>query len=132
ALVLYDFLITFGEEVRLFWGRKFTGASLLFFINRYWTLLANDIFMPLSFARVSDNVRSHALPSTCDALTKASLAVEVFQYVPWAGKPFSGLRVLALSGMNWPLSVITFLLAMGPVGVNLVRTKCNQIYYCRR
>ncbi|KAI0676125.1 hypothetical protein C8Q78DRAFT_1075057 [Trametes maxima] len=93
TLVLYDFLITFGEEVRLFWGRKFTGASLLFFVNRYWTLLANDIFMPLSFAHVPDS---------------AHLA-------------FSALRVLALSGMNWPLSVATFLLAMGPVAVNLTQ-----------
>ncbi|KAI0676988.1 hypothetical protein C8Q78DRAFT_58461 [Trametes maxima] len=35
ALVLYDYVITFNDEVALFWTRGFTGASLLFFIVRY-------------------------------------------------------------------------------------------------
>ena len=32
---MYDYTITFPDEVRLFWRRKATGATLLFFANRY-------------------------------------------------------------------------------------------------
>ena len=37
-MLVYDYTITFPYEVRLFWRRKSTGASLLFFANRYLTL----------------------------------------------------------------------------------------------
>ncbi len=39
AFVVFDYLITFGQEVNLFWNRRFTGATLLFFVNRYVVLL---------------------------------------------------------------------------------------------
>ena len=37
-LFIYDYTITFPYEVRLFWRGKATGATLLFFANRYLTL----------------------------------------------------------------------------------------------
>ncbi|KAM5536319.1 hypothetical protein V8D89_010011 [Ganoderma adspersum] len=39
VLVIYEYLITFGAEVQLFWGRDITGASILFFVNRYMRLI---------------------------------------------------------------------------------------------
>ena len=46
----YEYLITLGDEVELFWGKRFTGASLLFFLNRYlnifqtaWTIAVQII-----------------------------------------------------------------------------------------
>ena len=39
ALVIYEYLVTFTTEVQLFWVRELTGASILFFINRYLMLL---------------------------------------------------------------------------------------------
>ena len=41
VLVLYEFLITFSAEVNLFWRKKFTGASILLFINHYVVLFYN-------------------------------------------------------------------------------------------
>ena len=39
ALVIYEYFITFGDEVKLFWAQpKITGAAALFFANRYATL----------------------------------------------------------------------------------------------
>ena len=35
---MYDYVVTFDQEVELFWTRKFTGASVLFFGNRYITI----------------------------------------------------------------------------------------------
>ena len=39
ALVIYEYLVTFTTEVQLFWVRELTGASILFFINRYVAIL---------------------------------------------------------------------------------------------
>ena len=39
ALLLYEYLVTFDQEVELFWKRSFTGASALFFLNRYFTII---------------------------------------------------------------------------------------------
>ena len=39
ALIIYEFLITLDTEVRLFWGREITGASVVFFVNRYMMLV---------------------------------------------------------------------------------------------
>lgn len=38
ALVVYEYAITLGAEIRLFWGKKFTAASALFHLNRQITL----------------------------------------------------------------------------------------------
>ena len=38
ALVVYDSLITFDQEVNCFWSAKWTGAPLLFFANRWLTM----------------------------------------------------------------------------------------------
>ncbi|GJE93317.1 hypothetical protein PsYK624_094760 [Phanerochaete sordida] len=42
TLYLYDYILTFSQEVGCVWNRKFTGASLLFIINRY-VVLANRL-----------------------------------------------------------------------------------------
>ena len=39
ALIVYEYLITLGPEIRLFWCRKFTTATVLFHLNRQITLL---------------------------------------------------------------------------------------------
>lgn len=39
AFLGFEYLVTFDREVELFWKRKFTGASVLFLLNRYLPLL---------------------------------------------------------------------------------------------
>ena len=39
VLVAYDYVLTVPREARLFWKRKMTAASFLFFANRYLALL---------------------------------------------------------------------------------------------
>ncbi|KAJ7866647.1 hypothetical protein B0H13DRAFT_2066363 [Mycena leptocephala] len=43
TIVSYDFLLTFDDEVRAYWGTRLTWATLLFYINRYVSLLGNSI-----------------------------------------------------------------------------------------
>ena len=39
ALVIYEYLITLRREAQLFWRGKWTGATVLFFFNRYLSLI---------------------------------------------------------------------------------------------
>ena len=38
ALYVYEYIITFGREVDLFWKRKITLAAVIFFASRYISL----------------------------------------------------------------------------------------------
>lgn len=42
-LLYYDFITTLSDEVKFIWQRKFTGASALFCINRYASLLLGSL-----------------------------------------------------------------------------------------
>ncbi|KAI0788068.1 hypothetical protein C8Q74DRAFT_653320 [Fomes fomentarius] len=39
TLLLYEYAITLPAEVNLFWRRRWTGASILFLLNRYVSIL---------------------------------------------------------------------------------------------
>ena len=39
ALVAYEHLLTFDQALKVIWRRKWSGATLLFFLNRYLLLL---------------------------------------------------------------------------------------------
>ncbi|KAH9924068.1 uncharacterized protein B0H18DRAFT_1013333 [Fomitopsis serialis] len=39
ALLFYDYILTFPREVRCIWGRRLSGATLLFLVNRYFTII---------------------------------------------------------------------------------------------
>ena len=41
AILYFDYLITFGDEVRFCWRRRPTSATILFFVNRYLSLVGN-------------------------------------------------------------------------------------------
>ena len=48
ALIFLEYLLTFDQEVRLFWGKKLTGAVALFFANRYTTIIYTIYYMLFS------------------------------------------------------------------------------------
>ena len=45
ALIIYEYLVTFSTEVQLFWAGGVTGASVLFFVNRYMQLVYTLFFL---------------------------------------------------------------------------------------
>ena len=55
-MVIYEYAITIGKETRLFWGKKVTGAAVLFFLNRYIVLGFNTYALANSSIPVSDVV----------------------------------------------------------------------------
>ncbi|RPD69379.1 hypothetical protein L226DRAFT_616909 [Lentinus tigrinus ALCF2SS1-7] len=93
AFIAYEYLLTWDQEVNLFWRRKFTGASVLFFLNRYILLLF------------------------CEMYGGATFTLGAIQYFVWAA--FSGLRAFALS-RSWLLGTLCFLLSVVPFPLNLV------------
>ena len=44
--MLYDYIITLERDVELFYGRKLTGASVLFATNRYMTIVRTLVGVP--------------------------------------------------------------------------------------
>ncbi len=39
ALLFYDYILTLRHEVRFVWGRRFSAATALFLVNRYFIIL---------------------------------------------------------------------------------------------
>ena len=103
AFILYDYAITFDEEVEMFWKdafakRKLTGAAALFLVNRYLVLglrLAN-LF---GFAPMTD--KQHVVRSTRIAYADNGLAVHSQQELPLVSR-FCNMRL----GQVSPPSVI--------------------------
>ncbi|KAI0765588.1 hypothetical protein BD413DRAFT_482144, partial [Trametes elegans] len=117
-LLIYNWLITLDEEIEFFWRKRFTGASWLYFLIRYIGVFCDGILQFVGFARLSDKVRSF-----CALLSRASFALQMLQYIPWAA--FAALRVFALSGMRYTPAIIVFLLSLGAPIVNYMQFAYN-------
>ncbi|KAI0701126.1 hypothetical protein C8T65DRAFT_697124 [Cerioporus squamosus] len=114
AMVFYEDAITIGREVDLFWGKRLTAASVLFFLNRYITI----VFL------LSDMLGSIYPPESLYWI-HGTVSAKLLLYFPWAA--FSALRVFALTGGQRTLSVIVFLLSIVPLVINFVRS--SQVVY---
>ncbi|OCH94186.1 hypothetical protein OBBRIDRAFT_723354, partial [Obba rivulosa] len=107
VLVFYDHLDTLPAEVRLIWGRKWTSVTMLFHLNRcmifLWALeqLLTDI---LSVIWAGVFCRS-----------SIGLAIET-------AVAFPALRIFAVSGRNWWLTLTVCSLDVTPVIGTLVRS----------
>lgn len=58
VLILHDYLVTFRQEVNMFWTRKLNGAAILFYLNRYAFITVYAIYQLTTYAPISDEVRS--------------------------------------------------------------------------
>lgn len=58
---IWEYFITISEEAKYFWKRKLTGASAIFFLNRYvpLTLYVLDF---AGYASMSDEVSRSLIP----------------------------------------------------------------------
>ncbi|KAH9943572.1 hypothetical protein B0H21DRAFT_486690 [Amylocystis lapponica] len=55
ALFSYDFLITLSQEIKFVWGHKFTGATVIYLLNRYIIVLYLVLnYVPLSCSQLCD------------------------------------------------------------------------------
>lgn len=56
GLLLFDCLISLGQEVHVVWGRKLTGASILYLLLRYSAVL-NAIVVIVALSNSACQVR---------------------------------------------------------------------------
>ncbi|KAI1783670.1 hypothetical protein LXA43DRAFT_1045534 [Ganoderma leucocontextum] len=114
ALIFYEYIATLPTEVAYFWCKRITGASLLFYANRYLVLAYSAALL-----RGAGLFTTHASdPPSCVQWSNGVRAMEILAYIPWAA--FSGLRVYALRGYasGWALGALVFLLSIVPVCIN--------------
>ncbi|EIW58770.1 uncharacterized protein TRAVEDRAFT_20676 [Trametes versicolor FP-101664 SS1] len=107
ALLLYDYILTFRHEVRFVWGRKISGATALFLVNRYFIILPYLLGVVMQFP-----IQSKA----CPGIGRFVAVLEFLPYIIWA--TFSALRAYALSGRTTAIGIVIFILSLVPVGVN--------------
>ncbi|EJF61345.1 hypothetical protein DICSQDRAFT_60477, partial [Dichomitus squalens LYAD-421 SS1] len=111
---LYDATITTGEEVRCFWGRKVTGAAILFWLNKYM----NAMFLVWLFVtdfKISDEAGTFLLIVSELFLNDHTTSSEVSR------APFIALRVYALQ-KSLIICAMAFMLALAPLTTNFVST----------
>ncbi|PSR99305.1 hypothetical protein PHLCEN_2v4164 [Hermanssonia centrifuga] len=58
VVVLYDYILTVKTEVNYVWHQKFSGATVIFFVNRYFKFAAAVIFMFEAMAAETPKVPS--------------------------------------------------------------------------
>ncbi|GJE85346.1 hypothetical protein PsYK624_014250 [Phanerochaete sordida] len=100
ALIIYEYSITFGQEIETIWKRKVTVASGLVLVARWMLLL-------LAAACI--------LTPTARGCTAAGNIVHVMFAVGYLPvNLFLSLRIFALWGRNWTLFTIVFVLGLAP------------------
>jgi len=116
ALLLYDHVLTFSQEVNLIWSRKLTGPSVLFTLNRFTAMvivLGEILFVP-----------NWTTFSSCKASAILYYTSFIMIYIVWGA--FSTLRVYAVAGRAWLPAILTLFLCLFPVVVELYQTPLMQ------
>ncbi|KAH9927908.1 uncharacterized protein BXZ73DRAFT_48710 [Epithele typhae] len=127
VILIYEYVITFDREVLLFWSRRLSPASMLFFVNRYLPLIGN-LMSIFSNIQMSDEVNVCRLGSnhghdcnltpafSCTRYMQVASAFDILNLVPSA--IFSCLRTFALTRSK-PLAGLVLALSIVPFGLNM-------------
>ncbi|KAI0704458.1 hypothetical protein C8T65DRAFT_653590 [Cerioporus squamosus] len=105
AFVAWDYIVTLDREVDLFWLRRRTTGSILFFANRYFH---PDVQLPCKNTGLSEA----GYTPDCKFLRDIA-GLSYFPFVPWA--VFSGIRAYALSKRLLVSTLICLLSLIPPV-----------------
>ncbi|KAI0754175.1 hypothetical protein C8Q80DRAFT_1265851 [Daedaleopsis nitida] len=102
ALLVYDHLLTFAGELQFVWGRRFSGATVIFALNRYTTLIGK-VILPI-----------------CVLCTAPVVLVMIFTILAYfISALFSALRIYAIWDKNWMLFLLVLLLAVSVPVTNM-------------
>ena len=118
--MLYDHLLTVRQEVNHIWQRRFSGATVIFILNRYLTLTAVVFAMASSictgcycvqFANTVTNVMFILVLLTQAGMNNSCISIqmtEISKYLPaWESTPFGatvfGWLYQSCSSILYPL-----------------------------
>ncbi|KZT70575.1 hypothetical protein DAEQUDRAFT_725097 [Daedalea quercina L-15889] len=109
ALLVFDYILTFDEEVEFIWSSSNYVYVLLFFANRLAMLgltVGSIVGMLPWYSGLS-----------CTVINWALAAFQIFTLFLWG--IISTLRVYAVSNRDWGFTLLTFCLGMTPIVTNL-------------
>ncbi|KAI0726520.1 hypothetical protein C8Q72DRAFT_796584 [Fomitopsis betulina] len=120
TLLFYDYALTFSREIRCIWRRKFTGATVLFLLNRYLFLVYRILMMVEIFSlgqnpNAGQVMRGRASHYTGpidrdDSSDSAYVTLLIL---------FTSLRMYAIWYKNRKIFGVVLLLGVVPIGVNM-------------
>ncbi|KAI0781576.1 hypothetical protein BC629DRAFT_566332 [Irpex lacteus] len=109
VLFLYETIITFSQEIKVIWDRKWTIMTWLYALTRY--IVAVGCLL---------NLFPAAGPLVCKVDIYMETAVELIQFLCLA--LFSALRVYAILDGGYLIAGSVFALNIVPVGTNMFNT----------
>jgi len=137
-LAYYEFAITFSDEIRFIWCRRFTLATALFCINRYTMLLARTLLivqlLPYQYEEPtlgSGDMLCSGLLRSSEVLTIMSqISVAVFlalrMFAMW-DRDYKIFTIVLVIGMIAPVSSIYYYTRLSPTIVPLPYTGCAEL-----
>ncbi|KIJ43584.1 hypothetical protein M422DRAFT_253165 [Sphaerobolus stellatus SS14] len=112
ALLIWDHVVTFGEEVSKIWSKKITGGSVLYVLLRYGTAVEKITIMLLaSWGKLFCFIRPIIFdlsPTRCNIAVRVQIFPMILRTIAFS--LFSSLRVYALTGKDWKLASFVLLL----------------------
>ncbi|OSD05083.1 hypothetical protein PYCCODRAFT_1363009, partial [Trametes coccinea BRFM310] len=113
-LLAYDHLLTLSGEIHFVWNRKFSGATVLFVLNRYVNLFSK-IVLPISTFWWPNQTDKHT------SLLQVRLlnCIGSCRRIEYA-TVFSALRVYAIWNQDWRPLVVVLLIGISIPVTNMV------------
>ncbi|TDL24211.1 hypothetical protein BD410DRAFT_854265 [Rickenella mellea] len=116
---IYDYFLTLDQEISEFWHRKFSLASLLFYINRYlfWALVVMQLFFvtyPL------DDVSCNVIGRVQDSSSLVTLLAVILIFT---------LRTWAIYLKDWKILAVVGLAGAAKLSVNLIIVISSSGYF---
>jgi len=109
-LAYYDFFITFADEVKCIWKRKFSFPTFLFMMNRYSTLFSRTLLIIQLLPYQYTTLNNWQDIMLCTVVLRSSEAFTVVSQVSVA--IFLALRTFAIWRRDWRIFVLVFALGM--------------------
>ncbi|KAH9925807.1 uncharacterized protein B0H18DRAFT_368379 [Fomitopsis serialis] len=108
VILVYDYMLTFGREVELFWHRpsRALGGTVIFMLNRV-------VGVGLAILGNVNTDLSRYTYASCKYTILVEISITLLAYAIWAA--VSAIRVHALTKRNWLLSMPTLALALVPM-----------------
>ncbi|RDX47980.1 hypothetical protein OH76DRAFT_1419224 [Lentinus brumalis] len=110
VFLLYDCIITCDREIALFWTSQMSGASVLFFMIKYGTILY-EVLCIIAFLPTMSS-------KGCDVLVRFAAFIENLRFLPLAA--FAAMRGYALT-RSWAITTIIFTLSLIPLVINMIQ-----------
>ncbi|KAH9920640.1 uncharacterized protein B0H18DRAFT_1023774 [Fomitopsis serialis] len=121
TFIIYDYLLTLGDEVELVWSLKPSASSVVYMLSRYpllfyvifpWIIYTNPGLTPsLSMCLFTER------PCSCTGLSITSDVMATTFVLMVAA--FGALRIYAVSGRDWRLVLPALALGLVPAVTNL-------------